>query len=334
MKKLLVIALVFTTIFSCNDEVEFNTPALQGKKDGIRWKATTYNAFFNDAGLLVITGNDNFETVTLRLTSLAVGNYQLGGNAANQAEFLDFEKTQFATTNAPNPDFNVYPASGQITISRIDTANNTVSGEFFYTAYSNNGLKVVTFSEGVFFDIPLPAGAAPNVMSCEEAEIQEALAAALYAETPPTSSDYSANCNAYKQALINKQMACIDADGSIQDIIDSLFCNDDDGDGLLSILEDVDGDGSPTNDDTDGDTVPNYLDADDDGDSLDTINEDVNANGTVLDDDTDGDGVPNYLDNDDDGDGILTIDEDANADGDVTNDDTDGDGIPDYLDNL
>ena len=71
--------------------------------------------------------------------------------------------------------------------------------------------------------------------------------------------------------------------------------------------------------DTDSDTVADYL-------------EDINDNNDVTDDDTDGDGIPNYLDRDDDGDEKLTIDEDANGDGDPTNDDTDGDGIPDYLD--
>lgn len=45
---------------------------------------------------------------------------------------------------------------------------------------------------------------------------------------------------------------------------------------------------------------------DSDSDGIDTINEDVNGNGKYGDDDTDGDTVPNYLDIDDDGDGKLT----------------------------
>ncbi|TYB79065.1 DUF6252 family protein [Bizionia myxarmorum] len=333
MKKLFVIALAFVTLFSCGDEIEFNSPALQGKKDGNRWKAVVFRATYNEVGKLVITGGDNFETVSLHISALAIGDYPLGIGKNSYAEFLDTQDISYSTNNEPDPDFNFYPPNGLITISRYDTGNNTVSGEFYYSAYSNDGLKTVNFSEGVFFDIPLPIGAGPNVMSCDDAEAQEVIAEALYASTPTTSLDYSANCNAYKQALINKQNACVDTDGSIQAIIDTLFCNDDDGDGILSINEDLDEDGDPTNDNTDGDGFANYLDDDDDNDSLLTVNEDVNANGDVTDDDTDGDGVPNYLDNDDDGDGILTINEDANSDGDVTNDDTDGDGIPDYLDN-
>ena len=58
----------------------------------------------------------------------------------------------------------------------------------------------------------------------------------------------------------------------------------------------------------------------------------MDNDGNVKNDDTDGDTIPNYLDADDDNDGVLTKNEDANGDGDPTNDDTDGDGIPDYLD--
>ena len=107
---------------------------------------------------------------------------------------------------------------------------------------------------------------------------------------------------------------------------------DDDGDSIPTINEDIDGNGTSTNDDTDGDGAVNYLDVDDDNDTVLTIDEDVNKNGTPLDDDTDGDGTVNYLDIDDDGDTILTIDEDINEDGTSINDDTDGDAIPNYLD--
>ena len=71
---------------------------------------------------------------------------------------------------------------------------------------------------------------------------------------------------------------------------------------------------------------------DHDNDSVPSIKEDVDDDGNPFNDDTDGDGSPDYLDKDDDNDGILTIDEDANGNGDPTDDDTDGDGTPDYLD--
>lgn len=108
---------------------------------------------------------------------------------------------------------------------------------------------------------------------------------------------------------------------------------EDDDDGVLAELEDINGNGDLTDDDTDGDGLPNYIDADDDGDNILTKDEDPDPNSdNVLDDalDTDADGTPNYLDADDDGDGIDTRDEetesqDQNPGNDVTNSDVGAD---------
>ena len=66
---------------------------------------------------------------------------------------------------------------------------------------------------------------------------------------------------------------------------------DHDNDGVLSIFEDIDGDGKPFRDDTDGDRIWNMYDADDDGDGILTINE-LDKNNDAIIDDTDNDGIP------------------------------------------
>lgn len=81
-------------------------------------------------------------------------------------------------------------------------------------------------------------------------------------------------------------------------------CTDSDGDGLWDCEEDAntDLDNDPATNpgpDTDGDSLPNYLDADDDGDGIPTADEngDPNGNGDPRDArDTDRDGQPDYLD--------------------------------------
>ncbi len=90
---------------------------------------------------------------------------------------------------------------------------------------------------------------------------------------------------------------------------------EDDNDGIVepSDLAETD-----ENFDTDGDTIPNYIDLDDDGDGILTSVEGETE-------DTDGDGKPNYLDDDDDGDGTKTINESQTED-------ADNDTIVDYLD--
>ena len=70
---------------------------------------------------------------------------------------------------------------------------------------------------------------------------------------------------------------------------------DHDNDGIKSILEDIDGDGKPFGDDTDGDNLWNMYDSDDDGDGILTIDE-IDKDNDLIIDDTDNDGVPDYLD--------------------------------------
>jgi len=71
----------------------------------------------------------------------------------------------------------------------------------------------------------------------------------------------------------------LDTDG---DTIPNYKDIDDDGDGILT------SDGDPTNDDTDGDGVPNYLEEDDDNDGILTRDEDIDGSGSPNNDDDNG----------------------------------------------
>ena len=70
--------------------------------------------------------------------------------------------------------------------------------------------------------------------------------------------------------------------------------SDHDGDGILSIHEDPDGDGNPYNDDTDSNGISNMFDPDDDGDGILTRDEYDTDNDGVP-DDQDNDGIPDFL---------------------------------------
>ncbi|MEM7187805.1 MAG: hypothetical protein AAF466_14240 [Bacteroidota bacterium] len=79
----------------------------------------------------------------------------------------------------------------------------------------------------------------------------------------------------------------------------STIQGDQDNDTVPSIVEDVNGNGLEEDDDTDGDTIPNYLDSDDDNDGRPTADEvEIDANGNLSFPDADGDLVPDYLDAD------------------------------------
>uniref|UniRef100_UPI00397F2C4B gliding motility-associated C-terminal domain-containing protein n=1 Tax=Spongiimicrobium sp. 3-5 TaxID=3332596 RepID=UPI00397F2C4B len=127
-----------------------------------------------------------------------------------------------------------------------------------------------------------------------------------------------------------------------------LFPIDTDGDSLPDYLDnDSDNDNVPDNiegNDYDTDGLPDVvlIGSDKDNDGLDDGYEgntaiDIDINDEINDPlndlpNTDNDDESDYRDTDDDDDGIETIDEDTNGDGDYANDDVDGNGIPNYLD--
>lgn len=126
-----------------------------------------------------------------------------------------------------------------------------------------------------------------------------------------------------------------------------LFPIDTDGDSLPDYLdEDSDNDGVPDNieaHDADQDGIPDVtlIGSDKDMDGLDDAYEgvtqiDLDINDEINDPindlpNTDDDDESDYRDTDDDNDGIETIDEDVNADRNYANDDSNGNGIPEYL---
>jgi hypothetical protein len=84
------------------------------------------------------------------------------------------------------------------------------------------------------------------------------------------------------------------------DGIPNFIDNDDDGDLILTEVEYVfarNATSALVILDTDNDGIPNYLDSDDDGDGLLTINEDYNNNNNPADDDTNANSIPDYLEN-------------------------------------
>ena len=104
--------------------------------------------------------------------------------------------------------------------------------------------------------------------------------------------------------------------------------NDHDGDGIFSHLEDLNGNQNVYDDDTDGDTVPNFFDANDDNDSLLTINE-LKFN-TYTVDTNQGEQEPTLAENESEisrseDNGVITIKT-------VVIVDSNNDGTPDYLD--
>lgn len=205
MKRVFVLALIVLTVFSCGDEVKFNTPAVQGKKNGNPWRATFYDVSFNSANRIEISGSNGNETLIFTVPNLELGGKYLGRGSSSKAEFFDAEGRRFSTNSLPDPVFQLYPPDGEIEITQLTATS--VSGRFWFNAFTQSGLETVNFSQGVFFDVPI-FGLGGGLMNCDEAEQALIEAEEVFNNTDQTSSQYPEVCEAYKEALINRIAIC------------------------------------------------------------------------------------------------------------------------------
>ncbi len=159
MKKLVLLSFIIITFFGCGDEIRFNTPAMQANREGVTWRATYFAADIDFGGFL-IEGGIGDEVLQLVTPTDGSGTFNLGGNSSAYAVFKDFDGTVYSTRNNPDPSVSVYPAEGTISVQEID--NNAdpklISGEFNFTAFSEDGLRSVNFIDGVFNRISLIGG--------------------------------------------------------------------------------------------------------------------------------------------------------------------------------
>ncbi|WCO01363.1 DUF6252 family protein [Psychroserpens ponticola] len=341
MKRLSILLITILTFASCGDEVEFNSPSIQGNKDYVLWRAEYFNASIDINGYLTITGGNNVETLELRIPSVAVGTYTLGDVDSMEARFTAGDGTVYSTNNRPDPSVTLYPEYGEINLDKI--ANRTFTGTFRFNAFDPTGLKVVNFggvtnqnpdtptddpvNGGIFYRVPLTSGNIPSVVfTCIDAEEQTDLAQAAFNSTTASelmyinSTDYINACNILALALETQRSYCGDIDGALQSRIDAL-------NGCVFPCEIAEDNRNTAEAEEENATIGNYI--------LACINYQLYLQEQIdFCGDPDG-SIQLELDElncgDDDGDGVPNIFEDFNGDG-VFDDDTDGDGIFNYLD--
>lgn len=86
MKKIISGFLILLAFCSCQDDVKFNDPSLQARKDNSFWKAVNYKATKNASGKLTIEGYTQNETVSLQTSTANVGTFVFGTtNLINKA---------------------------------------------------------------------------------------------------------------------------------------------------------------------------------------------------------------------------------------------------------
>jgi hypothetical protein len=147
MKRCMLMIVVAVLFYSCED-LETNTPAMQGSLDNSFFEATDARAAENEDGSFTIIGITDSETLTLKVAAGDERTYNLGGESPNYASFENSLGNIYST----NPE-----GEGQVVISNWDTANETLSGTFRFNAVLS-GQDTLNVQRGVFFEVPYGTG--------------------------------------------------------------------------------------------------------------------------------------------------------------------------------
>jgi hypothetical protein len=154
MRRLISVALLFFILVSCEDQVKFNNPAVQGLKDNVVWRATLITAVQAPDGSLTIQAYQKNEILTLTTVTANVEAYPLGVDLSNRAVFLE-KGTAGNTTFSTGID----SGDGEIIITEMDVVNHTISGTFEFNANNESSDPLtgpnVNFQKGVFYKVPI-----------------------------------------------------------------------------------------------------------------------------------------------------------------------------------
>ncbi|WP_299763909.1 DUF6252 family protein [uncultured Dokdonia sp.] len=147
MKRLFPILLLSLFIFSCSNDIQDNSPALQAVVDTVLVRSADSRAVFNDDGSLLIQGNTDSQTINILINSLNQTQVELGGDNPNTniASYTDEFGNVFSTASSS--------ADGQVNYEI--NGDNTVSGTFNFTALRNANQDTITLSRGFMFGIPI-----------------------------------------------------------------------------------------------------------------------------------------------------------------------------------
>lgn len=145
MKRLFTLILIMLISFSCSNELEFNTSAIQGLKNYDSWEAKKFQAVFTDNGGVKIIGVNNNESLTLNINGISEGIYTLGTTRNSSAVFEDKNLIAYSTLNS---------GDGEIIIEDYNSGDLTITGSFKFNSYSTNG-DLVNFIKGIFYKTPI-----------------------------------------------------------------------------------------------------------------------------------------------------------------------------------
>jgi hypothetical protein len=161
MKKTLLYLFLYLILTSCSDNVSFNSPAFEGQKDNVFWRAIDTRAKQAIDGSLIIEGYTKNEKLTLKTVTKNPNTYVLGIDNSNFASYVSTDNNNTLTFSTAA---NI--GEGKIVIENYDAINKTITGTFKFIAknINNNPLAGPTmhFQYGHFYKIPVTISSSTN----------------------------------------------------------------------------------------------------------------------------------------------------------------------------
>ncbi|TDD76414.1 DUF6252 family protein [Flavobacterium caseinilyticum] len=155
MKKYFLFIAVIFILVSCQEDVTFNNPSIQGMKENVFWRAVQSKATLAPDGSLVIEAYTRNEILSLKVTSTKAQGYVLGTSESKKAVYVVTDAAGAITTFSTGNGIG----DGQIIITEYDDINKTVTGTFRFNAKNtnNNSLAgpILNFQNGVFYKVPV-----------------------------------------------------------------------------------------------------------------------------------------------------------------------------------
>lgn len=143
IQRFLLAIFTLTVVYSCED-IEDNTPALQGEFNNGFFEAIDARAIRNENGSFLIQGVTQDETLTIFINNGGANTYPLGEGRPNYASFENASGNLYIT----NPE-----GSGSVEVTRFDTSAGVISGTFKFRAILE-GVDTLSVQNGVFFEVP------------------------------------------------------------------------------------------------------------------------------------------------------------------------------------
>lgn len=155
MKKYFLFIAVIFSLVSCEEDIKFNSPSLQGLKDNVFWRAVESKATLASDGSLLIEAYTRNETLSIRITSTQAQTYFLGTSESKKVTYVVTDATGTAVTYTTG--FGI--GDGQIVITEYDQVNKTITGTFKFNAENTDNSTVISslvnFQQGVFYKVPV-----------------------------------------------------------------------------------------------------------------------------------------------------------------------------------